>query len=493
MKKDGNRYSNQLVISNNNNNNKNHSNNYDYSTNINISKNNLLTNNNTNNNNINNAVSNDISNKFYQNNNNVNKDFTTSDPNDHSFVHTSCILYVVCIFLFLIWTLNVLWEHWNQIINPVSSTGFDMKQYEQLLYPAITICSIVPNTRIEPKKCSNIESSVNCEFIESRHYSKTNNLKKGKKATYCLTYNSNIDSAFVSKKKGLEDILFISVNIKDQEREISLDSNSNANYNGFSNSTNLLNGVVVSLHSQNKKPNIHSDTSIIASPGKIVMLRLKKVLNEYLNMTSIESFEAQTTDIETNNFINTWGNKESTVVIALSYQNLSVMVVSELPPYKILSFLSETGGIIGLLLGSSCINLCISLVQWFWGVRMNEIKWFSIRNEINNEKLEILRSEKECGKNKNINTKTENNECIDGNNIKSCEYEETFIANNCNFDGKDNNKEKSHLNDDYKRDYNYKGDDNSTSNYSFDDAHLRTVEKDINYLDKDFYEFSVGM
>ena len=294
--------------------------------------------------------------KFFRNG----SDTTNYKNSEKSFLHTSCLMYLILVVIFLLWTFNLLWDRWNDIFNPVSSNGFLLTQYDQLIYPAVTICSLSSSIKIEPKKCSNIENAVECDFIESKHYSKSN-----LKLSNCLTYNSNIENAFVAKKKGLEDIFFISVGI-----------------NQF-NTTNddLINGVIVALHSQNKKPNIHSESTIIASPGKIVMLRLKKITNEYLNMTSVESFEAQTTDLKSVNFEENWGLKNNTVVIALSYQNLSVMVIRELPPYQILSFLSEMGGIIGLLLGTSLVNLLISIVQWTWGFRSNEMKFLGIKSK----------------------------------------------------------------------------------------------------------------
>eukprot|EP00340_Litonotus_pictus_P003330 CAMPEP_0170527246 /NCGR_PEP_ID=MMETSP0209-20121228/12717_1 /TAXON_ID=665100 ORGANISM="Litonotus pictus, Strain P1" /NCGR_SAMPLE_ID=MMETSP0209 /ASSEMBLY_ACC=CAM_ASM_000301 /LENGTH=167 /DNA_ID=CAMNT_0010817647 /DNA_START=488 /DNA_END=988 /DNA_ORIENTATION=- len=158
---------------------------------------------------------------------------------------------------------------------------------------------------------------------------------------------------------------------------------------------------------------------MIASSGKIVMLRLKKVINEYLNMTSVESFEAQTTDLNAKDFHKEWGNNNSTVVIAMSYQNLSVMIIRELPPYRILSFLSETGGIIGLLLGSSFINLAISVVQWLWGLRVNESRWFSIKSEVDPEKLRLISNShinSNCDKNTRF-TMDEPGETDEGNNM----------------------------------------------------------------------------
>jgi len=44
-----------------------------------------------------------------------------------------------------------LWERWNQLISPVSSNGFDIENFHQLIYPAITICNLTPNVKITHK------------------------------------------------------------------------------------------------------------------------------------------------------------------------------------------------------------------------------------------------------------------------------------------------------------------------------------------------------
>ena len=61
---------------------------------------------------------------------------------------TSCLTYTFFLLLFFIWTLINLWERWNQIIEPVSSNGFDIQNFQQLIYPAITVCNLVPNVKL---------------------------------------------------------------------------------------------------------------------------------------------------------------------------------------------------------------------------------------------------------------------------------------------------------------------------------------------------------
>jgi len=61
---------------------------------------------------------------------------------------TSCIVYSFFLLLFIIWTLINLWSRWNQLIEPVSSNGFDLHNFQQLIYPSITICNIVPDVNL---------------------------------------------------------------------------------------------------------------------------------------------------------------------------------------------------------------------------------------------------------------------------------------------------------------------------------------------------------
>lgn len=294
---------------------------------------------------------------------------------DQSYSNVSCYLYVFCAILFALWTFDLLWDRWNQIINPVSSNGFETELFHQLLYPAITLCNLVPGQKIKPKKCRTIsEKSLDCEFIESKHFYKSTNLKSTphRKYNYCITYNYNPESAFSSNKKSLDDILFYSVSLESDPQYES-----------------IINGAIVSLHSQGSKANISN--GIIITSGSMMMLRLKKVVHEFLNMTSIEAFQAQTSDLTTINFETNWGPKNETLVVALSYEDLNVNIVRELPPFTFMSFLSETGGIIGLLLGSSLVNVLIGLIQWIWGIRKSELDFISIHK--NNESTQLALNE----------------------------------------------------------------------------------------------------
>ena len=62
-----------------------------------------------------------------------------NNQSSHSYLFTSCIIYTIFIFLFLLWTLINLWTRWNEIIYPVPSNGFDLQNFKQLIYPSITI------------------------------------------------------------------------------------------------------------------------------------------------------------------------------------------------------------------------------------------------------------------------------------------------------------------------------------------------------------------
>jgi hypothetical protein len=64
---------------------------------------------------------------------------------------TGCLTYCFFLLLFIIWTLNNLWERWNEIIEPETSNGFDIQTFKQLIYPAFTICNIVPGVKLTHK------------------------------------------------------------------------------------------------------------------------------------------------------------------------------------------------------------------------------------------------------------------------------------------------------------------------------------------------------
>jgi len=82
------------------------------------------------------------------------------------------------------------------------------------------------------------------------------------------------------------------------------------------------------------------------------LIRLKKVVNEYLNNTTVETFDSKISTIGNQNFEQQWGQLNDTVVVAFTYQDLNVMVIRQLPPYTILSFLAETGGAFGFFVGN---------------------------------------------------------------------------------------------------------------------------------------------
>jgi hypothetical protein len=153
----------------------------------------------------------------------------------------------------------------------------------------------------------------------------------------------------------------------------------------------LSSGVHISLHSQG----VRSDVlyGLMASPGEVYIIRLKKTVNEYLNSTSVESFDGKISTLGAYNYEKNWGEKNNTVVLAFTYQDLSVMIVRELPPYDVLTFLSETGGVLGLLLGTSIVNLIVFLLQWGWGLRINEYNWASVQNKQDEDNFGVISPE----------------------------------------------------------------------------------------------------
>jgi hypothetical protein len=222
------------------------------------------------------------------------------------------------------------------------------------------------------QKCKNYEEEIKCAFKEDNLLYKQTKLKKKHITTSCLTYNNNIEDAFVTSKLGIQDMLIISVKINIKDYPL----------NSFTS------GVHISLHTQTS--NIDSGAGLIASPGQVTLIRLKKTINEYLNNTSIESFDGKISTIGDYNFEDNWGPKNETVVLAISYQDLNVMIIKELPPYDIMTFLSETGGVLGLLLGTSLVNLIVFLIQWAWGLKFNEYNWVNVQNrEENNDKFNL--------------------------------------------------------------------------------------------------------
>ena len=292
----------------------------------------------------------------------------------HSYLYTSCVIYTVFIFLFLIWTLINLWTRWNEINYPVPSNAFDLHNFKRLIYPRITVCNISPNIPLTHNKCQNFQTEISCEYNEEIFSFKKNKLRvKPNEEYHCLTYNDNIETAFVATKTGIQDMLTISIRINIDKYP--------------KNST--TNGVMVSLHSQKMK--IGNDFNIIAAPGEVFLVRLKKNVKEYLNSTIIESFEGKVSSMGKYNFNSNWGNQDDTVVLSFTYQDLNVMIVKELSPYTLFNFFSETGGVLSLLLGSSILNLIIILLQWSWGVRLSDTQWMSIGNANEEEnKVQII-------------------------------------------------------------------------------------------------------
>ena len=78
------------------------------------------------------------------------------------------------------------------------------------------------------------------------------------------------------------------------------------------------------------------------------------------------------------------------MVVAFTFQDLNVMIIRELAPYNILTFLSETGGFVFFFVGnefelkssgSSTVNIVIFLIKWLWGLRINEQNWITVQNE----------------------------------------------------------------------------------------------------------------
>jgi hypothetical protein len=261
-----------------------------------------------------------------------------------------------------------LWEKWDEIIEPMPSSGFEMKNFQQLIYPAITLCNLTPNVTLTHRACMNYEKNdIRCEYKEHKeNIKKTKKFRIGNKYSednHCLIYNNNLEGVFVANKLGIEDMIIISVSINIH------------NYPANS----FLSGVYVYLNEQ-EKINLHN-FGLLASPGEIYLIRLKKSVKEYLNSTNNEeNFDMKISTLTSND----------TIVLAFLYQDLNVLFVKELPPYDIYSFLSETGGLIGLLVGASLVNLLIFILQWAWGLRSNELKWAEIKNKSENDLSEDM-------------------------------------------------------------------------------------------------------
>lgn len=169
-------------------------------------------------------------------------------------------------------------------------------------------------------------------------------------------------------------IISLSINIKDYPQSV------------------FLSGVRISLHSQGNKHKYYT-SNIIVTPGEISLVRLKKVNNEALNGTMIENYDPKISSLGNQNFEKNWGAKNDTIVVAFQYQDLNVMVIKELTPYDMFSFLSETGGMLGLLIGTSFVNLITLVLQWGWGLRANEFNWANVMNK--NEYIKSSTGEEE--------------------------------------------------------------------------------------------------
>lgn len=276
------------------------------------------------------------------------------------YIITTCTIYGIFIFLFFLLTIINLWTRYNELLNPVSSNLFTNKQYDQLVYPSITLCNIFPDIPLIHNKCQNFQQEFECIYKKDIFSFSKKNVKKLKgKDFHCLTYNDDIENAFVASKTGIQAMLIISVkiNTKDYQKDF------------------IANGLMISLHAQNK---FDSNFDFTVSPGEIYLIKMKKKEKEFLNSTIKEEFEGKINVLGSFNFEEKWGQRNDTVVVGFTYQDLNVDQIKEMAPYSILNFLSETGGVLSLLLGSSILNVIIILLQWGWGLRLNDLKWLCI-------------------------------------------------------------------------------------------------------------------
>ena len=161
----------------------------------------------------------------------IGSNYTHLKTTDLNYSYSSCVIYLICALLFILWTLDLLSERWNQIVNPVSSTGFDITVFQELLYPEITICGISPEVTLKHNKCKNIYDTIECTYKESNILSSS---KLRKKPSHCITYNNRLDSAFIFMNKGVDEILFFSLSL----------NNTNIDHNFLSSK------VIIYLHSQ---------------------------------------------------------------------------------------------------------------------------------------------------------------------------------------------------------------------------------------------------
>ena len=60
-------------------------------------------------------------------------------------------IYLLLLGVCAVIVISNLWQRWNQIISPVSNKGLDQQAFQQLIYPAITICNLAPNIKLTHK------------------------------------------------------------------------------------------------------------------------------------------------------------------------------------------------------------------------------------------------------------------------------------------------------------------------------------------------------
>ena len=264
------------------------------------------------------------------------------------------LVWTVLFTIFAVWNGTNLNAKWNTIRHPSpgSSVTLEPPPATGLDFPAITICNIADGVPLTVKNCTS-PTGENClgEIYYSTHGNRSCASLKYcfSSALPCSPYVS--DPFEIDGVETTRSLIKLTVDIhKDQYP-----------------ATAELRGSSVTLHENHMPPRLRTKGFYVPT-GLASLVRIRKIIERALDLSEDISFEAISSYANLQPVaIPEDSDKDSLSLISIAYRVMAIRVVKETPSYDALSFLSEMGGIAGLLLGIGAYQVFETLFGAFLG------------------------------------------------------------------------------------------------------------------------------
>eukprot|EP00164_Ancoracysta_twista_P001628 GFYU01002137.1.p1 GENE.GFYU01002137.1~~GFYU01002137.1.p1 ORF type:complete len:308 (-),score=82.33 GFYU01002137.1:483-1358(-) len=244
------------------------------------------------------------------------------------------IIWFICVCCFFLWCGYILYENWDQIKHPTPGTGVSYEEPgpEGLAFPAVTVCNLGKGAPLSIFKCVAPDGS-DCH-LQAKNFTNNgrgcftfNHCEANRK---CAPYGASPDQVGEDKDRAILNIVF-SIHSNRYPKDVD------------------MSGVMVTLHDNEEKPALQAK-GFFAPTGLSTLVRMRKVVEKPLAGKEVKNYEGTSSYAQQRN-VQQYGKAEDIVTLSFTYRLLSIQVIAETPAYTWMTYMSEAGGLAGLLLG----------------------------------------------------------------------------------------------------------------------------------------------